>query len=248
MSHPIRQAKILVVDDVEDLCQLIAWRFSALGHQVFTATNPQDGLRIALAEDVDFVITDKEMPDGDGLELLAKLKAINVARPIVFIMTASTGPVAEMAYAMGAEGAFLKPFNAGVLTDAVERFMEPALERPAQAQPEILRLASPLKITVDKARNEPCIVGRGGIFVVSSALPPRGQHLAFTLEISGMRQNPSDAATLVDGVGIVRWTRAEAVKAPSGFGLEFDYLPKEARRYLATWSASQGIIPFIPKG
>ncbi len=248
MTNNGNPKRILVVDDLLDLRETLAVRLEWAGYDVLLASNGKEGLVAAVRENVDLVITDKEMPGGDGLELLRRLKEVNVQRPVVFVMTGSPEPIAELAYALGAEAVFAKPFPVTTLLDAVSRFTERPQMRLAEPETEGLPSGKPLHLNLRRPTNAPCLIGRGGLFVPSPLfMPERHEKLAFTIELPEGGQGPIESLTRVEGVGIVRWVRESAELArPPGFGLEFTSLKPEAERYLAAWSATNGIVAFIP--
>lgn len=238
--------RILVVDDVADLRHLLAMQLQWAGYEVLQAGDGQTGFDLARRQDVDLVISDKEMPGGDGFELLQRLRAADVQRPVIFIMTGSPGPVAELAHALGAEAVFVKPFPVAMLLEAVKRFRDPFHERLAERPEQALPPGRVLELALDEPAGTSCL-GRGGVFVPSPGfMPEQHEKLAFTITLPNLSLEAAHPVSRVEGVGIVRWVRAAGPARPSGFGLEFTQLTPEAARYLARWSAARGIVPFIP--
>ncbi len=240
--------RILVVDDLSDLREMLAVQLEWAGYEVFQASDGKEGLVAAVRENVDLVITDKEMPGGDGLELLRRLKGADVQRPVVFVMTGSPEPIAELAHALGAEAVFAKPFPVTMLLESVSRFTEPLYTRLTALETRVLAAAKPLHLNLGRPTNAPCLIGRGGLFVPSPlVMPERHEKLEFTIDLPEVSHEPLQSLTRVEGIGIVRWVReATELARPPGFGLEFTSLTPEAARCLAKWSATHGIVAFIP--
>ena len=67
-------AKILVVDDDSRVHDNLRRHLIARGHTVLAAADGEEGLRVALSEQPDLVITDMAMPWMDGGELLRQLR------------------------------------------------------------------------------------------------------------------------------------------------------------------------------
>ena len=67
-------AKILVVDDEEDIRKLLVTLFEDAGYEVLTASNGKDALIIAKAEHPDLIFLDILMPILDGFETCAALR------------------------------------------------------------------------------------------------------------------------------------------------------------------------------
>lgn len=66
--------RILVVDDQEIICELIAEYLKADGHEVVTAVDGNDALTLFGRERFDLVITDQSMPGMNGVQLAAAVK------------------------------------------------------------------------------------------------------------------------------------------------------------------------------
>lgn len=242
---------LLIVDDNFDLRTLLAEQMVKAGYHVYTAANGREAFEIAVTEKICIVITDKEMPNGDGFELLSRLKANNITHPAVFIMTGSSGTVPELAYAMGAEAVFCKPFSNADLLAAVYRYSKPLSTRLESLSPRAHPSSEPaLRIALNKVKQDECILGRGGMFVgTNTKMPATGTQLTFLLDITGINQRIENKPGIIEGMGTVRWIRNSMVPGfPAGYGLEFDYLPKHAIHDLTKWSETQGIISFIPSG
>jgi two-component system, OmpR family, alkaline phosphatase synthesis response regulator PhoP len=67
-------AKILVVDDEEDIRKLLVTLFEDAGYEVLTASNGKDALIIAKAEHPDIIFLDILMPILNGFETCAALR------------------------------------------------------------------------------------------------------------------------------------------------------------------------------
>jgi CheY-like chemotaxis protein len=66
---------ILVVDDHDDTLRSMKVLLNRLGYEVLAAENMTDALRIAEEQHFDLLLSDIGLPDGDGLELLRKIRA-----------------------------------------------------------------------------------------------------------------------------------------------------------------------------
>ena len=70
---------ILVVEDAENLNRGIAFSLKKSGYEVFSAESVKKAKRIASDNNVDFTICDVNLPDGNGLELCAQIRASSLA-------------------------------------------------------------------------------------------------------------------------------------------------------------------------
>ena len=70
-EEPLR---ILLVDDHPDTLRVLALLLRRCGHEVRTADTLEGAVRIALDAPPEVLLTDLELPDGDGWELLRRLR------------------------------------------------------------------------------------------------------------------------------------------------------------------------------
>lgn len=82
-------AHILVIDDQDTVRQLLSAALQMLGHVVFTAHDGKEGLRLFADEKPDLVITDVQMPEMDGFEVLSTLRREHPAVPVILMSGAS---------------------------------------------------------------------------------------------------------------------------------------------------------------
>jgi CheY-like chemotaxis protein len=106
-------ARILVVDDVKFITQMLKSVFEEKGHRVTTASNGVEAIAKAREEQPELVLLDIAMPEMDGIEVTRKLKADAATRsiPIIVVSAKNDKPTIAAAYAAGAAEFTLKPFN-----------------------------------------------------------------------------------------------------------------------------------------
>jgi len=79
---------ILIIDDEEKFRQLLSRIISLEGFEVMQASTLQQGLKIVEQEpSIDIVLTDVKLPDGNGIDILEKIKQINPLCEVI-VMTA----------------------------------------------------------------------------------------------------------------------------------------------------------------
>jgi YesN/AraC family two-component response regulator len=106
-------AKILVIDDEEQIRGLLKRIFQAQGHMVITADNGAVGLKMMAQEPFDLVITDIFMPEKEGMETIIEIKR---DFPAVKILAVSGGDsqgsdYLPMTRSLGADASLNKPFS-----------------------------------------------------------------------------------------------------------------------------------------
>ena len=76
---------ILTIDDEAEIRDLLVAALGGRGYRVTAAASGVEALRIAQAEPIDLIISDLQMEDADGLELIAQLKQIHPATPAILL-------------------------------------------------------------------------------------------------------------------------------------------------------------------
>lgn len=102
---------ILVVDDEVDICELMSDRLGLEGFETCTACSGNEAVKVLNArKDIDLIITDVRMPDGDGLLVLQESVKLNSKLPVVIITGFSDFPEDELR-SKGATAVISKPIN-----------------------------------------------------------------------------------------------------------------------------------------
>jgi two-component system chemotaxis response regulator CheY len=117
---------ILVVDDSSTTRSLIASQLSECGdYEIQEAATGFEALKMLPAGKVDLIITDINMPDINGLELISFVRENPIYRdiPTVIISTEDSEEDRKRGMELGAEEYIVKPFTAGELREAVERVL-----------------------------------------------------------------------------------------------------------------------------
>ena len=117
-------ARILVIDDDQDLLRLLTLRLTAWGLRVSTASSAEQGLaRIAL-EAPQLVLSDVRLPGKDGLALFDEIRASRPALPVILLTAHGTIPDAVAAMSRGVYGYLTKPFDSQVLRDKIAQALQ----------------------------------------------------------------------------------------------------------------------------
>lgn len=114
-------AKILIVDDEIDICEMMSFTFDSQGFETFIAHDAAQAFELVKAKDPDLVVSDIRMPKGGGMKLLEDIKKYNSRRPKVFFITGYSDNTREEAMAAGAENVFSKPLKLQDLIDQMNR-------------------------------------------------------------------------------------------------------------------------------
>ena len=114
-------AKILVVDDDQDIQRLLAVRLAREGHEVAFAADGISAIASARREQPQLILLDVGLPAGDGFTVLERLHAIPqlAAIPVIVMSARDSHETVERALEAGAERFVPKPFEMDELLAAV---------------------------------------------------------------------------------------------------------------------------------
>lgn len=116
-------ARVLLIEDSEESLQAMADLFSVYDARVTTSVNAAEALQAAKASDFDFIITDVNLPDLDGYQVVAQLRQLQNCSGVPIV--AVTGrPVAQeetRARDAGCDACLAKPFNLQALAEVIQR-------------------------------------------------------------------------------------------------------------------------------
>ena len=113
--------RVLVVDDSKEIRDfLVEYVLEPKGFQVLTASNGLMGLEMAMTERPDLMITDQQMPQLTGLELLAKLQEHNIDVPTILMTGQGSEETAVAAFRLGIRDYIIKPIDAQELSDSID--------------------------------------------------------------------------------------------------------------------------------
>jgi len=114
-------ANILIVDDEEKMRHVLSIMLSMKGHAIDQAGDGLEALNMINDTAYDMVITDIKMPQMDGMQLLEKIKEMEIPCPVVFITAFATVESAVEAMRQGAADYITKPFEEDRIQLTVER-------------------------------------------------------------------------------------------------------------------------------
>ncbi len=117
---------ILIVDDSASMRQLVTFALKDAGYDVIAAVDGKDALGKVNGTKVDMVVTDLNMPNMDGIELIRQLRAgsTNKYTPVVMLTTESQDAKKQEGRAAGASGWIVKPFKPEKLISVIKKFVK----------------------------------------------------------------------------------------------------------------------------
>jgi two-component sensor histidine kinase len=120
---PDETVRVLYIDDDPGICRLVQRHLERSGFLVKVAYEAELGLAMARAEAFDAIALDHYMPGREGLDVLADLRALDHAPPVIFVTAAEEPRIAVAALKAGAfdyvikdvQGTFLEFLGKSIL-------------------------------------------------------------------------------------------------------------------------------------
>lgn len=114
--------RVLVIDDSKEIRDFLTnYILKPKGFEVMTASNGLMGLEMAIAKEPDLMITDQQMPQLTGLEVLQKLRERDIEIPCILMTGEGSEDTAVTAFRLGVNDYIVKPIDADELSESIDR-------------------------------------------------------------------------------------------------------------------------------
>ena len=126
MENPAPGKTILMIDDETDIQTVASIGLEMIsGWQVLQANSGKEGIQQAQTHHPDAILLDIMMPDMDGYDTLAALRADErtQAIPIIFLTAKARAVDRKKLYEIGAQGVIHKPFDPTTLGSRIAGFL-----------------------------------------------------------------------------------------------------------------------------
>lgn len=114
---------ILLIDDDKNLCRITKYQLEKNGYQVEVAYSGKEGLKKFEQTYFDVLVSDVQMPDISGLELVKRIREKNEDIPVIIITAFGSVESAIQASGVGADDYLVKPFTKEQLIFTIEKIM-----------------------------------------------------------------------------------------------------------------------------
>jgi two-component system OmpR family response regulator len=108
---PAKDARVLVVDDEENIRELLSVSLKFQGYDVLTAANGPEALDICRTNRPDLLVLDVMMPGMDGFGLLKRLRDDGIAAPALFLSARDSVADKVNGLTIGGDDYVTKPFS-----------------------------------------------------------------------------------------------------------------------------------------
>jgi type IV pilus assembly protein PilB len=119
----MRRMKVLVVEDDANMSEILGEMLAGEEYDVVTAGDGRQARAQIYKETPDLILTDLQLPEMDGLELLEKVRGDLSTRhiPVIFLTGMESKDAEMQAYNLGADDYVTKPFQANLLLSRIRR-------------------------------------------------------------------------------------------------------------------------------
>ncbi len=115
--------KILVVDDEKEVTMTLQGFFSALGHEMVTALDGSEALKIIDNDSPALILLDLRMPGINGIQILKKVRKEKPNIKVI-VITAFGKEAKEEVEGIGIDGFFEKPIDLSSLIDRISYVLQ----------------------------------------------------------------------------------------------------------------------------
>ena len=118
--------RVLVADDSKVMRQIVIRTLRQAGYgdwDVIEASDGAEALELALSQQPDLVLSDWNMPEMTGIDLLRKLNASGADIPLGFVTSEGSTQMRDLAAADGALFLIAKPFTPDVFRSTIDPFL-----------------------------------------------------------------------------------------------------------------------------
>jgi len=126
-AKPPSETVVLIVEDDPDQLALADLRVSMAGYRVRVAGSVNGFLQALVDEGApDLLLLDVMLPDGDGFDVLAKMRRHQAlgSLPIVLLTAKTDAADIGRGLVLGADGYITKPYTRNVIADVIERVLK----------------------------------------------------------------------------------------------------------------------------
>lgn len=151
------RAKILIVEDDEDVKDLLEMTLRHAGYQTLAAKTGAAALRLAASERPDLILLDIMLPEMSGIEVCRKLRGGDGGGGVpIIVVSAKTEEVDKiLALEIGADDYVTKPFSPRELVLRIDKLL-----RRKSGVPEATECLAVGNLVLDRARHQVTFEGR----------------------------------------------------------------------------------------
>lgn len=119
-------AKVLIIDDDENVASLLFAQLSDEGHNVTIARDGQEGMAQACKVQPDLIMLDVFLPDSTGFQMCGQLRKLEITKTVPIIMMTGAARFSSQqlfGFQRGANEYIFKPFNVNEVDELVHKYI-----------------------------------------------------------------------------------------------------------------------------
>jgi two-component system KDP operon response regulator KdpE len=152
----VKTTTILIIDDEPKILRFLKTTLNLAGHEILTASDGQEALRLFDSEQLDLIVLDLGLPDIDGFDVLRRIRECSVV-PIVILTARDDEKDKVRGLELGADDYLTKPFGSRELEARIAAVLRRVEWSP---QPDDLTEFSLDDLYVDFKRHHVQVRGR----------------------------------------------------------------------------------------
>ncbi|WP_420338865.1 response regulator transcription factor [Roseibium sp.] len=141
-------AKILVVEDDENILNLLSAYLESAGHDVVERNDGMSGYDVALADTFDICVFDVMLPNMSGMEIVQAMRAQGKQTPVVFLTALGAENYVLQGFRAGADDYVIKPFSPRELVVRIQAILRRS--PTARGEHGALLEVGPLRLDLDE--------------------------------------------------------------------------------------------------
>jgi DNA-binding response OmpR family regulator len=138
----VKSARIIVIEDQEDLAALYESSLSKEGYRVQKAYTGEEGVALFQDEGADAVMLDMTLPEMNGLQVLREIRALNTSVPVVVVTGETSEDTRRHCERLGVHDYLPKPVDYNRLSAALRHALADPKTTTEEYQVVTLRLPS----------------------------------------------------------------------------------------------------------
>jgi len=124
MARATPRTRVLLVDDEPEICWILSRALGELGYEVVTAESVVTAVAAFESQAPEVVMLDLRLPDGDGLEVLRRIRELDEHAPVVMLTGHGTIESAVRAMKLGAFDYLIKPVHLEEVRVVIDKGLE----------------------------------------------------------------------------------------------------------------------------
>jgi two-component system alkaline phosphatase synthesis response regulator PhoP len=143
----MKEKKILLIDDEQDILEILSYNLRKEGYQVYTANNGNEGIAKAKEIIPDLILLDVMMPEKDGIETCQEMRQIKeLQKTLIVFLSARSEEFSQLAgFDAGANDYIVKLIKPKVLISKVNALLQ--LTTQVAEQSKVIKIG---ELVIDK--------------------------------------------------------------------------------------------------